>query len=228
MRIAVHQPQYLPWIGYFHKMAHCDLFVYLDDVQYKKREFQNRNRIRTPDGFIWLTVPVITKGKYHQNISEVKIDPTASAWQQEHLRSINLNYSRTPYYKEYIHFFEKLYNNPWHSLMELNLETIKIISEITGLKTPTEFSSKYSITTFSTQRIIELCRCVGANEYLSGAGGKDYLDEKLFQDSGIKLLYQEFNHPTYPQAYEGFIPYLSAIDLLFNIGGSESAKIIFK
>lgn len=219
MRIAIHQPQYLPWIGYFHKMASCDLFIYMDDVQYKKREFQNRNKIRTSDGFIWLTVPVITKGRYFQKISEVEIDPTNLSWQDEHLKSIKTNYSRAAHYGEYLHFFEKLYNTPWRSLMELNIETIKIVSDIIGVKTPTKFSSEYAVTSMSTQRIIDICKKAGAAEYLSGAGGRDYLDEELFRYHGIKLLYQEFRHPVYPQVYDGFLPYMSAIDLVFNCGG---------
>lgn len=224
MILSVHQPQYIPWLGYFHKIAHSDLFVLLDDVQYKKREFQNRNKIRTKEGFIWLTVPVITKGRYYQKISEVEIDNTTD-WGLEHLKSIRLNYSKSEYYNLYIDFFEKLYKINWEYLCELNVETVKFILKELGINTPIEFSSKLKLESTSTQRIIDICKHFGADTYLSGAGGRDYLDESAFEKNGIKVVYQDFKHPQYKQIYDGFEPFMSSIDLLFNCG-PESGAII--
>ncbi|MDI6757369.1 MAG: WbqC family protein [Endomicrobiia bacterium] len=217
MRVAVHQPQYIPWLGYFHKMASCDLFVFLDDVQYKKREFQNRNKIRAPDGSLWLTVPVVTKGLYEQKISNVEID-NSRGWRAEHLKSIETNYARAPYAARYLEYFENLYNTPHRRLSDLNLETIRFIAGEFGVKTPSRFASEFGLVSASTRRIVDICLKLGADEYLSGAGGRDYLDEKLFEENGIRLVYQEFVHPVYHQVFGGFEPYMSAIDIIFNEG----------
>ncbi|PKN02053.1 MAG: hypothetical protein CVU77_01140 [Elusimicrobia bacterium HGW-Elusimicrobia-1] len=225
MRIAVHQPQYMPWLGYFHKMASCDLFVYLDDVQYKKREFQNRNKIRSPDGFIWLTVPVLTRGLYEQKISEVRIEPESN-WRREHLKSIRANYARSAHFERYAEYCGNLYNTQWQKLADLNVETARFIAGELGVKTPVRFSGELALETSSTRRIVDICLRLGADEYLSGAGGRDYLDEKLFEDNGIRLVYQKFEHPVYKQAFDGFEPYMSAIDLLFNAGPAAAAKLL--
>lgn len=217
MRVAVHQPQYIPWIGYFHKMASCDLFVFLDDVQYKKREFQNRNKIRAPAGSLWLTVPVVTKGLYEQKISNVEIDNSRD-WRAEHLKSIKTNYARAPYAARYLEYFENLYNTPYRRLHDLNLETIRFIAGEFGVKTPSRLSSEFGLASASTRRIVDICLKLGADEYLSGAGGRDYLDAKLFEENGIRLVYQEFVHPVYHQVFGGFEPYMSAIDIIFNEG----------
>ncbi len=217
MILSVHQPQYLPWLGFFHKIAKSDIFVFLDDVQYKKREFQNRNKIRTKDGWLWLTVPVITKGKYIQKILEVEIDNTSN-WTYEHFRSIELNYSGAKFYKEHRSFFESLYNKKWEKLIDINLEIIKYLMNFWNINTPIYFSSSLNLESTKTQRIIDICKHFKADTYLSGAGGKGYLEEELFQKNNIKLLYQNFEHPVYQQCYSGFEPYMSAIDLLFNCG----------
>jgi len=217
MILSVHQPQYLPWLGFFHKIAKSDIFVFLDDVQYKKREFQNRNKIRTKDGWLWLTVPVITKGKYTQKILEVEIDNT-SDWAIEHFRSIELNYSKAEFFKEHRNFFESLYKKKWEKLIDINLEIIKYIMNCWNIKTPVYFSSSLNLQTSKTQRIIDICKHFKADTYLSGSGGKDYLEESLFHQNNIKLIYQKFEHPVYQQCFSGFEPYMSAIDLLFNCG----------
>lgn len=225
MIVSVHQPQYLPWIGYFHKIVHSDIFIFLDDVQYKKREFQNRNKIRTKDGFMWLTVPVITKGRFYQKINEVEID-TSSSWRKEHLKSIKFNYQKSKFYDIYISFFEQLYEKDWKYLIDINLEIINFILSTLSIDTKIEFSSKLNLSSTSTQRIIDICKYYNADTYLSGIGGKNYLDEDLFKKNGIKLVYQNFVHPEYPQVYPGFVPYMSIIDLLFNCGAHYSKKIL--
>jgi len=217
MIVSVHQPQYLPWIGYFDKIKKSDIFVFLDNVQYKKREFQNRNKIRTKNGWIWLTVPVITKGKFLQNISEVEIDNTKD-WQIEHYRSIELNYTKTEFFHKYKSFIEEIYKKKWSKLLDINICIIKKILEIFNIKTEIHYETEFNITTTSTQRIIDICKKLNADTYMSGIGGKNYLDEDLFIKNNIKLIYQNFKHPVYKQNFDGFQINMSIIDFLFNCG----------
>ena len=224
MKIAVHQPQYIPWLGYIHKMANVDLFVFLDNVQYKKREFQNRNRIKTPSGPIWLTVPVLTKGNFFQKISEVKID-NQERWREKHYETLKRNYSKAPFFKTYQNFLDEIYRKEWNYLVELNIATVNYLKNALKITTPIKLESEIGTTKTHTERIIEICKKTGADTYLSGAGGKDYMDEGLFEQNKIKLEYQEFIFPVYPQLYGDFIPNLSALDLIFNCGPDSKKKL---
>jgi hypothetical protein len=226
MIFAVHQPQYLPWLGYFHKIAKSEFFLFLDDVQYKKREFQNRNQIKTPNGPLWLTVPVLTKGAYDQNIMDVKIDPT-ERWAQSHWKSIEINYRKAPYFEEHAAFFRELYQKEWLSLMDVSMEIIKYVLKYLEIQTPHAMSSEYKVSTQSTERIIDLAKKCAADTYYSGSGGKAYMDESLFEKNGIKLVYQHYEHPVYDQLHGEFKPYMSIIDLLFNCG-KESYGILME
>ena len=224
MIISVHQPQYLPWLGYFHKMYQSDAFVFLDNVQYKKREYQNRNRIRTKSGDIWLTVPVMKEAEPYPKISSVRVD-NSQAWQKKHRRAMALSYSRAPYFKKYSAYFEEIYKKEWRTLVDLNMQITKYMAQSLGIDRPMYLESQLSITTKNTARIIDICRALKADTYLSGIGGKEYLDEKQFDLNGIKLLYQDFTHPKYLQCYGPFIPYMSIVDLMFNCG-DNSLKIL--
>lgn len=229
MTLCVHQPQYLPWLGYFDKIIKSDCFVFLDKVQYKHREFQNRNKIRTKDGWIWLTVPVVTKGLRGQAVEDVEID-NSFKWQDEHLKSLKSWYSKAEFFKEYIGFFEKTYlEKSWGKLTDLNIHIIKYILEQFNIDNPIYLESEIGTACSATERIIELCKKLKATKYLSGQGGKDYLDEKLFAQEGIELLYQEFKHPVYRQCFSkdenDFLPYMCVVDLLFN-EGPKSREIL--
>jgi len=224
MIISVHQPQYLPWLGYFHKMYEADAFVFLDNVQYKKREYQNRNRIRTKTGEIWLTVPVLKDIDPYPNILSVRID-NSQKWQKKHWRAIYINYSPTPFFKKYSGFFEDIYKKEWKTLAELNIYIIRYIARSLGIDRPIYLESQLNIEVKNTRRIIGICKALKADTYLSGVGGKNYLDEKQFDLERIKLIYQDFNHPRYPQRYKPFIPFMSIIDLMFNCG-EDSLKIL--
>lgn len=225
MIFSVHQPQYIPWLGFFHKLLHSDIFVFLDDVQYKKREFQNRNKIRTKDGWMWLTIPVLTKNKFFQKINEVKINNTYD-WRKEHWKSILCNYSSAPYFDELKNFFEEIYKRVWERLIDISLYILDFIFAYLEIKTHITFSSQLNINKTGTERIIEIARKLKATTYLSGVGGKEYLEEKLLFENGVNLAYQFFQHPIYKQNFEGFVPYLSIIDLLFNYG--KKSKDIIK
>ena len=226
MIVSVHQPQYLPWIGYFHKIAHSDVFVFLDNVQYKKREFQNRNKIRTKEGWLWLTVPVITKGRFTQKMKEVLIDNTSN-WHKKHWQSIEMNYSKAKYFNEYKEFFKSLYEKEWDKLIDLNVFIIKYINELLNIKIPVYYESDLNIEGEKTTRIINICKKLNADTYLSGIGGKEYLIEEEFIKTGIKLIYQNFKHPVYTQVYPGFEPFMSIVDLLFNCG-KESKNLLYR
>lgn len=228
MVLSVHQPQYIPWLGYFDKIDKSDCFVFLDNVQYKVREYQNRNKIRIKDGWIWLTIPVTSKGMGRQKISEIKID-NESEWQKKHLRSFESWYGQAKFFKKYHNFFENAYSIKWEKLMDLNIHIIKYLLKELKIETPLYYESRVGTTSQGTDRIIEICTKLKGSTYLSGIGGKDYLEEEKFSQAGIKLEYQKFNHPTYNQLYtptdNSFIPFMSVLDLLFN-EGEESINIL--
>jgi len=225
MIVSVHQPQYIPWLGFFDKIKRSDCFVFLDLVQYKPREFQNRNKICTKDGWLWLTVPVISKGQGRQKIADVLID-NESNWQNKHWGGIRSGYARAPFFKQHSSFFEEVYSVKWGKLTDLNVHIIKYILQQLHIDTPLRFESEIGTTCESTERIIEICRKLNADTYLSGMGGKDYLNEERFKEENIKLEYQHYHHPVYRQVFDApFISHLSVIDLLFN-EGEKSARVI--
>jgi hypothetical protein len=224
MKLAVHQPQYLPWSGYFHKLAQCGTFVFLDNVQYKKREFQNRNKILTSTGPLWLTVPVKTKGKYTQLLNEVEIDNSEN-WRKDHFESLRSNYAKAPFFKEHEAFFASVYAKEWVRLVDLNVFIILYIISYLEIPVKVLFASALATEGVKTGRLISLCKKTDASVYLSGRGAKVYLEETKFQEAGIVLEYQNYEPSVYPQLVPGFVPYLSVIDLLFN-KGKDSIFII--
>jgi hypothetical protein len=200
MIISVHQPQYIPWLGYFDKIAKSDGFVFLDQVQYKHREFQNRNKIRTKDGWIWLTVPVVSKGLGRQKICDVRIDNELE-WQKKTWGSLQNCYNRAPFFKEHAGFFEEVYTRRWERLIDLNIHITEYLLAQLKIITPLYYESKLGTACQSTDRIIELCKKLRADTYFSGVGGKGYLEEEKFTREHITLEYQHFIHPSYRQHY---------------------------
>ncbi|OGK00604.1 MAG: hypothetical protein A2519_21710, partial [Candidatus Raymondbacteria bacterium RIFOXYD12_FULL_49_13] len=223
---AIHQPQYLAYVGYFHKMALCDAFVLLNDAQYHKNEWQNRNRIKTAQGEQFLTVPV--NYSFPQLLSEVTVD-SRQKWAKKHLAALEMNYSRAPFFKQFFPEIATILSREYHSLSDLNATLIKAIATILGLRCSIVLASDLKIKGHSTQRLIAICKALSADTYLSGPGGKQYLDENAFPTAGISLQYQEFTCPQYPQVafkeQKTFIPNLSIIDLLFNCG-EKSLEIL--
>jgi hypothetical protein len=219
MIYSVHQPQYLPWLGFFDKLLKSDCFIFLDDVQYKHREFQNRNKIRTKDGWIWLTVPVLDKRG--TKIKDLLID-NSKDWASSHLKSLKSWYARAPYFDKHIGFFEKLYSGEWRQLVDLNVAVIEYVVEVLGIKKKITFESALGAGGEKTQRIVNIGKKIGADVYLSGAGGRDYLEDALFGEAGVELTYQDYAHPVYRQQFmkgnADFIPYMSVVDLMFNEG----------
>lgn len=217
MRVTILQPSYLPWLGFFEQMHRSDQFVLYDDVQFTRRDWRNRNRIRVQEGSVWLTVPVIQKNKYEQSLLETKIDNSTS-WKRKHLKSIRCNYSKTPFFDLYFPWCEKTFNREWNFLLDLSLETIQYLKGELKINTPLLRSSELGGSGNKSERLISICKQLGATQYLSGESARNYISEKDFSDQGIELEYQNYQHPEYPQRYEGFVPFLSTIDLLFNCG----------
>ena len=223
MIVAVHQPQYLPWLGYFDKMRRADAFCYLNDVQYKKNEWQNRNRIKTAQGWQWLTVPV--RYRFPEKINQVAINYT-TGWQKKHLQALITNYSRAPYYNSYITIFEDAYSREWEFISELNIHLIERLRAALNLDTkPSVISSDLDLRDESTDRLIDICKAMGADTYLAGQGGANYMDLERFNKNGISIIIQDFKHPVYTQLFKDFKSHLSIVDLLFNCG-PESMDVI--
>lgn len=219
---SIHQPAYLPWLGYFHKISKSDIHVFYDDAEYSKNNLFNRNKIKTPQGAQWFTIPV----EYHstQKINQTKITPNAD-WQKKHWQTIKSTYDRAPYFKQYENFLEKFYQKQWIYLSELTIEMNQAICNLLGIETKFLLSSKLATSGKSNEKLINICKVVGADTYLSGKGAVDasvnhkpYLDVDLFSKNGISVAVQEFKYPTYNQPGGGFVPNLSIIDVLFNCG----------
>jgi len=227
MILTGHQPNYLPYAGFFHKISQADVFAVVDNVQFVKRGtfgWMNRNRIRTREGWMWLTVPVLTKGKYHQLISDTQINNDL-AWGKKHFNAIYHNYHRSAYFKRYIGFFEEVYKKRWDNFCDLSTEIIAYLIEELGIRVKTVKCSQIGVEGKAAGYVIDMCKRLKADTYLSGIHGKDYLDESLFLKENIKLAYQEWSQPVYKQQFEGFIPELSVVDLLFNCG-PDSREIL--
>ena len=217
MRVTILQPSYLPWLGFFEQMHRSDQFVLYDDVQFTRRDWRNRNRVRVLEGSVWLTVPVIQKNKYEQSLLETKIDNSTS-WKRKHLETIRCHYSKTPFFDLHFPWCEKIFNSEWNFLLDLSLETIQYLKGELKINTPLLRSSELGEPGNKTERLVSICKQLGATQYLSGESARNYISETDFFDQGIELEYQEYQHPEYPQRYEGFVPFLSTIDLLFNCG----------
>ncbi|MBX3320835.1 MAG: WbqC family protein [Nitrospira sp.] len=222
MRVTIHQPQFMPWLGYLDKVDQADLFLILDTVQFKKNEWQNRNRIRTSQGWQWLTVPVLQQ--FGQRIDDVLINPTA-IWKVQHLRALEMHYARAPYLDHYLPQLRELYTRPWTKLSDLNKVTVQWLLKAYGILTPVRCASEFNAREEPTDRLIDLCRAVGAAEYLAGAGAERYMDKPRFEASGIRLERQTFQHPSYRQIYEPFEANLSALDLLL-LQGPEALETL--
>lgn len=220
MIVTIHQPQFLPWLGYFDKIRRADTFILLDNTQYKKNEWQNRNRIKIHDGWQWLTVPVIHN--FGQLIMEVKINNCVD-WKRKHINALKLNYSKAPFFNEYFPGIEAIYDQPWTNLCDINIAFIDQIVSWLNLDIDIVKASDFDVIEDGTLRLVELCKSLGSKKYLSGAGGNSYLDFELFKQNGVEVIIQDYQHPVYQQTFSqnvksDFESNLSIVDLLFNCG----------
>lgn len=223
MIVAIHQPNYLPYIGFFDKVAKADILVIYDDAQFNKEDFQHRNKIRIYNGWKWLTVPVEKKPVPINEIevrNEIKIK--GMKWTEAHFKNIKEEYKKADFYSTYERDFERIYSKTYDKLIDLNMEIIRYLIHTFNIDTKILFSSDFGLTSKSTQKLIEIVEAVGGDVYLSGTGGLNYLNLSMFESRGIQVKFQEFSHPIYKQIYTDFIPNMSAIDILFSMGKLES------
>ncbi len=216
MIVTIHQPDFMPWLGFFQRWHAADRYVVLDDVQFLRRGWHHRDRIKTPAGAAWLTVPVRKKGRFEQSIDAVELD--GDAWKRGHLAAIRAAYGRAPRFPELFPLLERVYARPHTLLMELNLDLLRLFAACLGITTPLVLASQSQVQERGTQRLVRLCQAHGAHTYLTGTGSRAYLDESLFAAQNIRVHWQEFRHPVYPQLHGDFVPGLSALDWLMHGG----------
>lgn len=224
MIVSIMQPAYLPWLGYFDRISKSDLHIILDDVAMdndSKTKFTNRNKIRTPNSWNWLTVPIYGTGKARHNpINQIEISSDKN-WRVKHNNTIRLNYSKAPFYSRFSNFFDELYGQNWTHLNPMINQINGFFLDELGIKTDSISSSKFSLKSRKSQLILDLCRQVGASTYLSGPFGRSYLNLSNFETAGITVEFHDYAHPTYEQNFEGFEPYMSIIDLMLNHGNKS-------
>lgn len=221
-RIAViHQPEFIPWLGFFNKLNQGDIFVILDDVQFKKNHFENRNKIRcnNAQGWAWISIPVLTKHKHGQKIKDVEISGRNNRrWKEKILNTVCMSYRKTPYFEDVYELISVSINNDCQKIVEINIGLLMAILDYLGIEKTIYIQSRMGVTSTKSRLIIDLVQATGASIYLSGQSGKTYLEQSKFQEKGLTVQYQQFTHPEYTQSHGGFIKGLSIIDLLFNHG----------
>ncbi len=221
-QISIQQPESFPWLGFFDKIRQVDTVVFLDNVQFKKRYFENRNKIRTYQGWTYLTTPVLSKGRYTQKINEVEIDNSRS-WQKDVVSTIQCNYRKAPFWKDLGDELCSLVEKNHTNLAEFNLDVIVLMLRKLGLERNWVLASSLGVTESGSALIHEICSKMDAHSYLSGRDGRNYLDLAPFNANGIEVVFQEFHHPVYSQIHGSFEPAMSVIDLYFNHGPDSLA-----
>ncbi len=227
-RVAIIQPSFLPWRGYFKIIKSCNSFVFYDDVQFDKRGWRNRNRIKTASGAQWISVPVITKGKYHQKINETEISYEDERWAKKMLQTISYSYSKSPFFNQYYPWLEKKLTLKNKSIAELTIDLTKDVCGFLEINVDFVNSSALNVdqTLEKSEKLIAICKALSATHYLSGPSAANYIgDGEVFKSNKIFLEYADYTMPPYTQLYGEFIPDLSIIDLLFN-AGSESRNFL--
>ncbi len=226
-KVAILQSNYIPWKGYFDMIAAVDEFILYDDMQYTRRDWRNRNQIKTPQGVQWISVPVKVKGKYDQTIRETEID--GADWAELHWKTIAQNYRKAPHFAEIAAIFEPLYRQCQYThLSVLNRKLIEAVCNYLGIATKISNSWDYQLIDGKTERLADLCRQVGGTEYISGPAAKDYIDERCFTEQNIKLSWFSYTgYPEYPQLWGDFAHGVSILDLLFNCGKDASHYMKF-
>jgi len=224
MILTAHQPVYLPWLGLFHKIALADLFCYFDIVQYQRKDYNNRNKVKTSNGELWLSVPVESKNHLSKNVSKILI--VQDSWVKKHLKSIELNYKKTPFFKDYFPELQSiLINDSKDSLGYLNLKLLEYFMECLKIDTPIVKASDYNFEGIGSDLVLDMCVKLDADSYIFGEQGKNYADVKAFKEAEIVVEFQNYIHPIYRQMGRDFLPYMSIIDLLFN-EGDKSYEIL--
>ena len=223
MLVAIHQPNYLPWLGYLDRMAKADLFVVLDHVQFERRNYQNRTQILLEGEPRWLTVPVVQLSQ-KERIIEKRVDNSEGGsrqWGPNHFKTLRYAYRKSPYFEHYAPRLREILETRWDRLLDLNLATLEFVREAFEIRTPLRLSSQMRSEGARSELLLNLCRELGpGTTFLGGMGGsRRYLDQDAFAEAGVGVQWQELEHPVYPQCGGGaFQPGLTALDLLFNVG----------
>jgi hypothetical protein len=215
--VAIVQSNYIPWKGYFDLINSADEFILYDDVQYTRRDWRNRNTIKSPKGSTWLTIPVQVKGKYLQKIKDIVV--ADDKWSHDHWQSIVHCYAKARYFRDYNDLFGELYQQPEDNLSRINYRFIAAICQILGIRTTISWSMDFELIGDKTERLVGLCLQAGATNYLSGPAARAYLDEAAFTSKGIEVSYMDYSgYPEYGQLYPPFQSKVSVVDLIFNEG----------
>jgi hypothetical protein len=224
--ITIHQPETFPWLGFFNKMMLADEYIILDNVQFRKNYFQNRNQFLTKQGSIFLSIPIDFKN--YKLIKDIRIK-NDNKWQKKHLNTIKQNYSKSSYFKNYIGFFEDLYSKDFELLVDFNMEIIDYIRNLFNIKNTLIKASSLNVSGNSTELLLDICKKRDADIYISGRDGRNYMDLSLFKKENIKVVFHNFTHLTYKQFNsKEFVPYMNTFDLLFNYSVDEAKEIILK
>jgi len=221
--VVIHQPDFLPYLGFFHRLLSADLYIVFDNVQFLRRGWHHRDKIKTINGEKWLTVG-IKKAPQNTKIHDIYL--AKDNWKTKHLEMIKNSYKKAAYYQEIYPYIQELYSKEFDKMVDFNMASIQMLMKMFDIHINIELASKHSFSSTANELLVDLLKVVNATEYLSGIGAKDYFDNKPFDEADIKVIWQNFEHPVYPQLHGNFIPYLSSIDLLFNCGIDKSRKIL--
>jgi hypothetical protein len=223
--LTAHQPVYLPWLGLFHKISLAERFCIFDIVQYQKKDYNNRNLIKTHTGPIWLSVPVESKNHLQQIICDIRIIP--DGWNKRHIKSIRHSYLKAPFFKNYIDVLEEYLIGRKHVfLTELNSGMLSVFLGLLGIRVPVIRASDYDFVGKKSDLVLDMCIKLGSRDYIFGAQGNNYVDIQSFKQNNIRVYFQKYVHPVYSQINGPFVPYLSVIDLLFNVGPASRELIL--
>lgn len=225
-KIAILQPNYIPWKGVFDLISRVDVFVFYDDVQYTTKDWRSRNRIRTAHGEVWLTVPVLSKGARDQRICDAVIDPS-SKWQDKHYKALRINYQKARYFKDYEYLLEEIYvSRRWSKLSDLNIFATKLIAGALGITAEWHRSSDLGQSGGKNgERAINLCRRLACDYFINGPSARSFMDTSLFRENGIELDYMSYSYPEYPQLHEPFVHEVTVLDVIFNCGPAARAYV---
>ncbi len=215
MVVTIHQPAYIPWLGYFDRILRSDIYVFLDTVQYEKNSYINRNRIKNSQGGFWLTIPLKSKGHMQNKIKDLLIDDTQH-WKKKHLKSIYLSYRKASFFDDFFPKLETLYKSEFASFSDLAYSHLMFWLKELGIDTKVVKASDIPTSSVKSNLILELCTKLGATRYISGKNGRNYLDKSSFIEKSIQIEYQNYRYLKYPQVYGPFLPNLSVVDFWMN------------
>lgn len=223
--VVIHQPDFMPYLGFFHRLLQCELFVILDHVQFSRGGWHNRDQIKTAYGPRWLTVPVRKAGHAYAPINQTSLKNDEN-WRAKHLRQIEEAYREAAFFKPIFAEVSEIYAGGEERMVDFNVRGLRWLMEKFDTQLPVVFSSNLDPQGKSNAMLVDILSKVGATTYLSGVGARAYYDPVPFDEAGIRVIWQEFRHPTYPQLHEDFVPYLSSLDLLMNVGEAEARRIL--